>query len=297
MNAQLVVTADDFGLTEGTNRAIIVAHRSGIVTHASLLANGEAFGHAISLARQFPSLGVGVHLTLTEGPPVSSGAELAVLLEPDGKLPLSNVPFVRAATAGRLPRDAIRQEFEAQVRKITAAGITPTHLDGHKYIHLLPGIISIATDIARQSAIMIRVPHRLVDDPSRLGRLPGLVIIFMLGKFAYRVVHRAGVRTADRIAGFVDTGHLSPAVIRKLLRVPRPGLTELLCHPAYRSAQLDALRKSGYRWIGQYEFEAESAAVSDPALRTEIEAIGWTFVEHKVTSMPNRQANIKPTGG
>lgn len=281
MNALLVVNADDFGLTEGTNLAIIDAHRSGIVTRASLLANGDAFEHAVSLVQQHPSLGVGIHLTLTEGAPVSPGTDVAILLGPDGKLPLNNLPFVHAATTRRLPHDAIRREFEAQVSKIIGAGITPTHLDGHKYIHLLPGIISIVTDVARQSGIpMIRVPHRLLDNPSRLGRLPGLASIVMLGQLAYRIVHRAGLRTADYMAGFVDTGHLSRAVIRNLLRVPRPGLTELLCHPAYRSAQLEALRSRGYKWIGQYEFETETAAVSGSMLRAELEGLGWTLMEY-----------------
>ena len=47
----LIVNADDFGITEGTNRAIIDAHQRGIVTSTSLLANGYAFDHAVALAR------------------------------------------------------------------------------------------------------------------------------------------------------------------------------------------------------------------------------------------------------
>src|SRR6266851_3582759 len=160
----LIVNADDFGLTEGTNHAIIDAHCNGIVTSASLLANGYAFDHAVELARQHPALGVGVHLTLTEGPPVASA--VPELLASDGKLPLSNQPFVRALLAGRLPRDAIRREFAAQIGKVIAAGITPTHIDGHKYIHLLPGVSQIAADVARQFGIgVMRIPHRLIDQP------------------------------------------------------------------------------------------------------------------------------------
>ena len=177
-----------------------------------------------------------------------------------------------------MPHDAIRREFEAQVDKIVSAGIIPTHIDGHKYIHLLPGISAITADVARQAAIpVMRVPHRILDKPSRLARLPGLVIIALLGTLAYRVAHRAGLRTADRVAGFVDTGHLSQAAIRKMLRIPRPGVTELLCHPAYRTPQLEALRLHGYTWIGHYDFETETNAVSDPILRTELEASGWTL--------------------
>src|SRR5258708_20537878 len=126
----LIVNADDFGLTDGTNRAIIDAHCHGIVTSTSLLANGYAFDHAVELAHQHPALGVGVHLTLTEGPPVASN--VPELLASDGKLPLSNQPFVRALLAGRLPRDAIRREFEAQIGKVIAAGIPPTPIHRHK---------------------------------------------------------------------------------------------------------------------------------------------------------------------
>jgi predicted glycoside hydrolase/deacetylase ChbG (UPF0249 family) len=67
----LIVNADDLGWTEGINRGIAEAHRNGIVTSASLLANGAAFASAVEMARHTPGLGVGVHLNLSEGAPVS----------------------------------------------------------------------------------------------------------------------------------------------------------------------------------------------------------------------------------
>jgi predicted glycoside hydrolase/deacetylase ChbG (UPF0249 family) len=276
---RLIVNADDFGLTEGTNRAIVDAHHTGIVTSTSLLANGYAFDHAVALAREVPLLGIGVHLTLTEGPSVAPGMAADLFPAGRGYLPLSNQPHVRALAAGRLPHAAIRREFEAQVGKVMAAGIQPTHIDGHKYIHLLPGITAIAADVARQYAIpAMRVPHRLGDSPfSRIGRLSGLLAIWLMGALAYRVARWAGLLVPDRVVGFVDTGHLSPDAIRRLLRAPRPGVTEMLCHPAYRSAQLDALLAQGYRWIAGYDFDRETAAVSDPAARRSLEAAGWSL--------------------
>lgn len=274
---RLIVNADDFGITEGTNRAILDAHRAGIVTSTSLLANGYAFDHAVELARQYPSLGVGVHLTLTEGPPVAT--KIPALLASDGNLPLSNQPFVRALIAGRLPRDAIRREFEAQVGRVVAAGLKPTHLDGHKYIHLLPGITPIAVDVARQFAVSaMRIPRRIVDSPSRVSRLPGMLILVAMGALAYRVARQAGLRTSDRLVGFVDTGHLSRETIRRLLARPRPGVTELLCHPAYRTPLLDDLLARGYRWIASYAFDTETATVSDPDTRHMLESAGWALV-------------------
>ncbi len=282
ITSRLIVNADDFGLTEGTNRAIIDAHCNGIVTSTSLLANGYAFEHAVSLAREHPSLGVGVHLTLTEGPAVADQVIDQLYPGGNGKLPLGNQPFVRALAAGRLPRAAIRREFEAQVGAVVAAGIRPTHIDGHKYIHLLPGITPIAADVARQFSIpAMRVPHRVVESPfvmsRKAARLPGLLILVAMSTLAYRVAVWARLRTSDRVAGFVDTGHLDRAAIRRLLDRVRPGVTELLCHPAYRSPQLDDLLHQGYRWIQSYDFESETAAVSDPAVRQTLEAAGWTL--------------------
>ena len=63
---QLIVNADDLGLTPGVNRGILRAFQDGIVTSASLLVTGSAFEDAVALARQNPDLDVGLHLTLVE---------------------------------------------------------------------------------------------------------------------------------------------------------------------------------------------------------------------------------------
>ncbi len=274
--ALLIVNADDFGLTEGTNAAIVRAHGAGIVTSTSLLANGGAFDQAVAAARKRPSLDVGLHLTLTEGFPVAPIDEIPALLAANGELPLSNQPFARALASGRLPIAQIRREFEAQAAKVADSGLKPSHIDGHKYIHLLPGITAIAAEIARRFAIpVMRVPHHLVDAPSRMGRLPGLAVMAALGKVAAPVARRAGLRTTDHTLGFVDTGHLDRAALERLLRTTRAGTTELLCHPADRSPALDHLLARGYRWIAGYDFEAETSALSSPEARAFAEQAGW----------------------
>jgi len=64
---RLIVNADDFGISHGANRAIVRAHREGILASASLMVNGDAANNAVALAKENPSLAVGLHLTLVNG--------------------------------------------------------------------------------------------------------------------------------------------------------------------------------------------------------------------------------------
>src|SRR6266699_3551266 len=86
---QLIVNADDFGLTCEVNRGILDAHRNGIVTSATLMANGEAFDAAVEMARQAPHLSVAIHLNLTQGIPVSPANAIPTLVDKRGRLNLS----------------------------------------------------------------------------------------------------------------------------------------------------------------------------------------------------------------
>ncbi len=66
----LIVNADELGLTEGVSQGIANAHKYGMVTSASLMANGQAFGMAVAISKRALRLSVGVHLALTRGLPV-----------------------------------------------------------------------------------------------------------------------------------------------------------------------------------------------------------------------------------
>ena len=69
MERKIIINADDFGLCDGVNRAVVQAHTQGILTSTTIMANMPAAPQAIELARQLPTLGVGVHLNLSEGKP------------------------------------------------------------------------------------------------------------------------------------------------------------------------------------------------------------------------------------
>ena len=85
MAPRLIINADDFGLTRGVNRAIAELHQAKALTSATLMATGAAFEDAVAIAHANPTLGVGCHIVLTDGTPVSPPKSIPTLIGSDGK--------------------------------------------------------------------------------------------------------------------------------------------------------------------------------------------------------------------
>ena len=118
---QLILNADDFGMTQGVNKGIIRAHRDGILTSTTLMANGPEFADAVALAKLNPELGVGCHLVLVGGPAVAPKEKISSLVDENGNLPDSLGGFVARLSAGLIRTKAIDREMRAQIAKIRAA--------------------------------------------------------------------------------------------------------------------------------------------------------------------------------
>ncbi|PYO36811.1 MAG: hypothetical protein DMD86_04090 [Candidatus Rokuibacteriota bacterium] len=120
----LIVNADDFGLTGGVSRGILEAHRTGIVTSTTVIVN-RPIDPVLLEALRASGLGVGLHLNLTLGPPVSDPKRVPSLVDAEGK-------FIRDAreVAARASKDEARIELGTQIdvfRRLL--GRFPTHLE------------------------------------------------------------------------------------------------------------------------------------------------------------------------
>src|SRR6266567_1769351 len=113
----LIVNADDLGWTQGVNRGIADAHRNGIVTSTSLLANGWAFEEGVQTALQLPRLSVGVHLNLSDGKPIVSAGEVKSLLDENGDFSGGPETLLFRLTAKTLATKEVEVEWNAQIEK------------------------------------------------------------------------------------------------------------------------------------------------------------------------------------
>jgi len=249
MAARLILNADDFGLTRGINRAVGELHEAGALTSATLMATGPAFDDAVAVARNHPSLGVGCHIVLVDGAPLSPAASVPTLLGPDGRSFRSSLHhFVRDLWLRRIDPADMEREALAQIQRLQDAGIRITHLDTHKHTHIWPTVARPLLHAAERSVIPavrnpFEPPWSLSFGADGLSRNLALRLMQPLrARFLALPQIAAGtVRTTDGTLGISATGNLNAATISSMLTAMPEGTWELCCHPGYNDAELDAI--------------------------------------------------------
>ena len=233
---KLIVNADDFGLTDEINQGIIQAHKKGILTSTSLVASGEAFNRAVVLARQHQALDVGVHLTLIEEKSVLAKAHIPTLVNTQGYFRVSALDFIRDYLLNRINMTEVRLELCAQIRKIRDEGIFISHIDSHQHIHILPRILNIVIQLAREFQIKaIRAPFEQPKwrDFLSLRKWPRLVKQLGLNLSCRNVYHLLKDYAPDHFFGFLDGGTLDTMRLARVISQLPQGVSELMCHPGF----------------------------------------------------------------
>jgi chitin disaccharide deacetylase len=248
---RLIVNADDFGFTAGVNRAIVEAHTHGVVTSATLMANGNAFENAVHLAKTVPRLGIGCHIVLIDGAPVLDAELLPSLIVPSsGKTRFRDglKSFAARALTDRMNPDQIEAEASAQIRKLQSAGISVSHIDTHKHTHLFPAVLRPLLRAARARGVRaIRNPFgprkplnssQLLSRPNLWTRYAEVRILRALAAKFRDAARREGLATPDGTFGIVVTGALDEKLFRGIASIIPEGTWEFVCHPGYNDNDL-----------------------------------------------------------
>jgi len=236
---RLVVNADDFGLSAGVNRGILEAYAAGVVSSVSVLVNAPGWTDAVQrLCDLGPGIGVGLHVNLTMGRPVSWGGGLC-----DARSGcFHSLPaLVARALAGRLDPGDVAIECAAQLARLRNAGLVVTHLDSHRHVHVLPGVWGAVVEAARAAGVpVVRVPLEpwSVNPVNWRASLKKAAL-----RMAWGVASRgaAALDRPDRFVGISLQGSRSfPARLLAVLDRLEPGTTELMVHPGYADGDLAA---------------------------------------------------------
>jgi predicted glycoside hydrolase/deacetylase ChbG (UPF0249 family) len=267
---RLIVCADDVGLDPGITQGAIEAWQHGIVTDLSVMVARDDWGRTTALLEEAGVTEVGVHLTLCEGRPVLEAHAVPSLIGEEGRFVQTGGRFVRRYLTGRVRVQEVRREWLAQVRKAQAAGLRVTHLDGHKHLHLMPGLFGVARDVLQSCGVR---GMRLSREPGAGDRGAVRGLLALLSVNPGRRLDRRAVATTDRVAGIEQAGALTEDALLDLIDRLRPGTTELVCHPGRTGGSLPArLVAEGITWADGYGWDQERAALLSERVAARLEA-------------------------
>jgi len=267
---RLVVNADDFGRSQSINEAVIRAHREGVLTTASLMVNEPGCEPAVSLARENPRLGVGLHLTLLCGRSALPPKKIPGLVNAQGEFGQNPVAAGFRYFWKRSLREQLRQEIRAQFQKFRETGLPLDHVNGHLHLHLHPVVFGILMEEADQ----LDIRHmRLTHDPFWMNA--GLA----RGRWAYRVSHalihdilaarargplqQRGIRHTQRVFGLLQDSRVDEEFVLNLLPRLPAGDSELYSHPS-----LD-------------KFKHEFDALISPRAKEQVKKLGVELIRYQ----------------
>lgn len=259
---KLIVNADDFGLHTCVNQAIIQGHTNGCITSASVMPTGSAFEDAIHLALKTPSLGIGVHLTLVSEKPLLSCQKVNSLVSSNGYFKKDYMGFIQEFLRKNIDLKEVYLELSAQIEAVCQTGVKITHIDSHQHLHILPGIIDIVIDLAKQYEIKaIRIPAEPYffaggynADIKRFLSKCGLTFLSTLARNLVRKNH---LMSTQHFFGMLAGGNMFPVYFSNIIDTLPEGSSEIMIHPGINT---DVLQEH-FGW--NYHWESELNAVME----------------------------------
>ncbi len=275
---RLIITADDFGLCTEVNQAVIQAHRYGILTCASLMVSAKAAEEAIALAKEHPSLRVGLHLVLVEGYSVLSKKDIPDLVDDEKRFSNRIISTGIRYFFSKKIESQIARECEAQIKKLLDSGLKIDHLNSHDHFHIHPTILNIVIPLVMKYHIpAIRLPWQ----GFRFLRLSQSFTAFMMAPWVIRLRHKlqkSGIVFNHEIFGLYESGFMTEETWLKFIPKLKEGITEVYCHPATKTTAV--LKET----MPQYHHADELKALLNPSLkemilRENVQTIGFGDIQ------------------
>lgn len=262
MRKKLIINADDFGLTMGVSHGIIEAHVNGIVTSTTALVVSPYFEKSMELSKRFPSLKIGVHMTLTaNGLKPVLGDKVPSLVNDEGHF--KNAKEILNTYC----IDEVEREWTAQIEKFLSCGFEPTHIDSHHNIHgSCVELFQIAKKLSQKYHLPIRNPIRSTGNEYLLDNMKGLNTPHkMFAKF---------YNSTTNLNAFKE-------ILMSIIQDPQAEIFEMNCHPAFMDKPLKIL--SSYYENRVVELELLTSAEFKSALTdNQIDLIDYTYLKTKV---------------
>jgi predicted glycoside hydrolase/deacetylase ChbG (UPF0249 family) len=252
---KLIINSDDYGRTPEISRGIREAHVRGVVTSTTCMMNIPTTANDVAIAlKETPNLGMGVHLVLTMGRPISASQSVPSIVDESGNF-FKYTPLIEHL--GSLDIDEVKAEWRLQIEAfIKAAGKKPTHIDSHHHSsYFSPTLFRGMLELATEYGCAIRFPFTEVSSEleATAGSVPELMEEF----------------NPPRPDVFFVNFYDETATEENLLNIINSvgeGTSEIMCHPGFVDEEF--AKESIYN----FQRERELKILTDPAVRNAIES-------------------------
>ncbi len=275
MRKELIVNADDLGLTDKVSLGIEKSYLQGIVSSTSIMANTPGFSEGVQVALRNPGLGVGIHLNIIRGWPLGEIEEIHPLLDNDGRF-ISNMFHIGRLAANRDFLKAAEIEYRLQIERVLDSGIKPDHLDFEKHHGIWKNLYKLGEQLATEYKLALRSYHEPLLFVLQNLPFPGYGKIWKaLHLKCYETVfHRnPTVPAPDYFFGQTHIGRINRDFLLSLLAKLPEGVSEIMTHPGYNIPENFLQSETGSSWINTLR-EAELAALCDPEVRDKLHNFG-----------------------
>jgi len=275
MNKYFILNADDFGMSDFFNKAVLDGVNNGILTSASICANGEAFEDAVNnILPQCKNLSLGVHLNIIEG---KSLTESPLLTDNNGYFNNGYISLI-LKSFNKDFMEQVEKEFRAQIEKVLSVAKVD-HIDSHVHTHAIPNIFKLTARLADEYKIpYIRTQY---EKPYLVPSLkkhfnakypPNILKIILLNSFTIlnkQVLKKYNFKTNDYLIGVGYTGMMDDMTEEFGLKViNKESVTESLIHPCK------------YTQKNEDSHYFEYLLTQNKDLKDKIENMGFTLVNH-----------------
>lgn len=242
----LIIHADDLGVAHSKNDAAISAWEENGINSASIMVPTPWFPEIAHYADKNPEFDLGLHLTLT--------AEWQ-FYKWDGVLPSNEIPTllnesnyfyptVEDVVANADPAE-IENEIRAQVERAYQFGLEPTHLDSHMgtlFSH--PDFFEAYLRVGEEYKLPVLVPDNWIENAMFADDEARERIMRLSEEYPVHVQQVIMLTSETPESDWFET---YDTAIKNL----KPGLNEILLHPGYDNAEMQAMTRNYY-----HNFEA-----------------------------------------
>ncbi|GAB4223462.1 MAG: ChbG/HpnK family deacetylase [Francisella sp.] len=259
MTKRITICADDFGMSNNINQAIIKLLDKKIINATSCMVNMPEFKTGIDKLKKIYNnfINVGLHLNLTEGKSLTQSKSLT-----KNSLFLSLPKLLIKSQFRLISYNDAYTELKAQIEEfIKYWGDVPDFIDGHQHIHQFPAIRKALINLYQEFKMHNKKTYIRSTYNMQKTDLKSIIIYYSGAKQLQKLLIKNNIRHNTSFAGIYSLAkkkNFRRVIIHAYQNITDGGL--IMCHPSIAIDTKDAISHSR---VQEFRYFSSQQALQD----------------------------------